>query len=84
MIHQHLEQEYEVIAISGRRASGELIRCLACVDCGEILAVLPICGTPTLKRKPCRTPIRMDLGYRSCWTHPERRGRTSTPREVLA
>jgi hypothetical protein len=66
MIHQHLEQEHELIATSGRRASGELIGWLACVDCREILGVVPIRGEVTKKRKPCHTPIRADLGYSSC------------------
>jgi len=74
---------HELVAMSGRRVSLEgapLTGYLVCIDCSAIVGPLPICGEPTLKGRPCRTPIRTDLGYSSCWSHGEGRGRTSTPR----
>ena len=73
---------HEIIAASGRRQNGEMVGWLACVDCQAILQPVPICGQPTLKGRPCRTPIRTDLGYDRCWSHGEGAGRTSTPRRA--
>ena len=53
---------------------------LVCLDCDVVLGPLRICGQLTRAGRPCRTPIREDLGYRECWSHGEGRGRTSTPR----
>lgn len=71
---------HEIIAASGRRRNGEMVGWLTCADCQVILQPVPICGQPTLKGRPCRSPIRTDLGYDRCWSHGEGRGRTSTPR----
>jgi hypothetical protein len=75
---------HELVAASGRRTSlpgVPLIGYLVCVTCPAIVGPLPVCGEPTLKGRPCRTPIRTDLGYTSCWSHGEGRGRTSTARQ---
>jgi hypothetical protein len=78
---------HERVATSGRRTSlpgAPMIGYLVCVDCTAIVGPLPVCGQPTLRGHPCRTPIRTDLGYRSCWSHGEGRGRTSTPKRRMA
>jgi hypothetical protein len=74
---------HEDVAMSGRRVSldgAPLVGFLVCVACPAIVGPLPVCGDRTLKGRPCRTPIRTDLGYTSCWSHGEGRGRTSAPR----
>ena len=75
---------HETVALTGRRRSGRWIGFLFCVGCAEVVMALPICGASTLKSRPCRTPIRVDLGYTSCWSHGEGRGRTSTPKRRTA
>jgi hypothetical protein len=42
------------------------------------------CGQPTKNGTPCRSFVRTDLGYATCWSHGEGRGRTSTPRRETA
>jgi len=51
-----------------------------CLTCEVVLGPLVLCGRRTRAGKPCRVPIRTDLGYTSCWSHGEGAGRTSTPR----
>jgi hypothetical protein len=70
--------DHELIAATGRRQSGSVVGWLICVECAMIVQPLPICGAPTRKGRPCRVPIRMDLGYTACWSHGEGAGRTST------
>jgi hypothetical protein len=55
-----------------------------CLDCDVLLDRLRLCGWPTKRGTPCRTPIREDLGYSTCWSHGEGRGRTNTPRPLPA
>jgi hypothetical protein len=71
---------HELVAATGRGGSGQAVGWLVCGTCVAIVQPLPICGRPTKLGRPCRVPIRLDLGYRSCWSHGEGRGRTSTPR----
>jgi hypothetical protein len=73
---------HELIAASGRRRSGVLVGYLICTECQVVVGPLPLCGLPTLRGKACRTPIHTDLGYITCWSHGEGRGRTSTPRRA--
>jgi len=74
-------KNHEIVAASGRRRSCELIGWLTCVDCQVIVQPVPICGHPTLKGRPCRTPIRTDLGFDRCWSHGEGAGHTNRPRK---
>jgi hypothetical protein len=55
-----------------------MIGWLACVDCAAIVGPLPVCGARTKKGRPCRTPIRTELGYSSSWSHGEGAGHTNT------
>jgi hypothetical protein len=82
-----LHADHEVISVSGRRPTldgAPFVAYLICVDCSDVLRPLPVCGAPTLKGRPCRTLIRVDLGYRCCWSHGAGTGRTSTPRRRRA
>ena len=75
--------DHEIISVSGRRpklAGVPFAAYLFCVDCTDVLRLLPVCGAPTLKGRPCRTPIRVDLGYQVCWSHGEGAGLTNRPR----
>ena len=47
-----------------------------------IVGPLRVCGEATKAGRPCRVPIREDLGYTRCWSHGEGAGRTSTPRRM--
>jgi hypothetical protein len=71
---------HELLVATGRRRSGQIVGWLACVDCMAIVGPVPVCGETTLSGRPCRTLIRADLGYTSCWSHGDGRGRTNTPR----
>ena len=72
---------HQLAALTGRRHPGRtMVSYLACVDCAVLVRPLRVCGQPTRAGRPCRTPIREDLGYAECWSHGEGRGRTSTPR----
>jgi hypothetical protein len=51
-----------------------------CLGCDVVLGALVLCNQPTKKGRPCRAPVRTDLGHTVCWSHGEGRGRTSTPR----
>jgi hypothetical protein len=55
---------------------------LVCLTCEAIIRPLRLCGEMTKAGKPCRVPIREDLGYESCWSHGQGAGRTSTPRRM--
>jgi hypothetical protein len=70
---------HEMVALTGHRPSGSMVGYLFCTECSLLVMPIPVCGAPTLKGRPCRTPIRVDLGYRSCWSHGEGAGRTSRP-----
>jgi hypothetical protein len=71
-------EKHELIAVSGRRRTGELIALLICVEDQAVVERLRICGVPTSgDGRPCRTPVRP--GYSACATHgPSRRKRVRT------
>ena len=71
-----------LVALTGRVWLETIVGYLACVTCEHLLRPLRVCGEPTKAGAPCRVPIREDLGYTSCWSHGEGRGRTSTPRRM--
>ena len=71
---------HDLVALTGRVRLEAMVGYLACATCAVILRPLRVCGVPTKAGTPCRTPIREDLGYASCWSHGEGKGRTSTPR----
>ncbi len=73
---------HDLVALTGRVRLEEIVGYLACATCDVILRPLRVCGEPTKAGAPCRTPIREDLGYASCWSHGEGKGRTSTPRRM--
>jgi hypothetical protein len=50
-----------------------------CLTCDRVLAPLVLCGQQTKRGRPCRVPVRADLGHTTCWSHGEGRGRASTP-----
>lgn len=62
--------DHEVAALAGYGpASGSVAR-LVCLTCEQVLRSLPVCGKPTKQHRPCRAPIRVDLGYSACQAHP--------------
>jgi hypothetical protein len=71
---------HEVVTVSGRRDSGEIIGLLLCMTCSRVVRRLALCGAPTKRGAPCRVYVRDDLGFRRCWSHGDGAGRTSTPR----
>ena len=72
---------HDLAALTGRRhPERTMVGRLVCLDCDVVFGPLRVCGQPTRAGRPCRTPIREDLGYAECWSHGEGRGRTSTPR----
>jgi hypothetical protein len=76
---------HRLVALTGRlHPERTMVGALACFDCAAILRPLRVCGLPTKKGTACRTPIREDLGFETCWSHGEGRGRTNTPRQVPA
>jgi hypothetical protein len=59
----------ELVAVSGRRRSGDVAAWLLCVEHVAIVQALPVCGAPTRFGRPCRTPVRVDLGHAGCFNH---------------
>ena len=53
-----------------------------CLDCDVVLGPLALCGELTRSGRPCRVPVRTDLGYTRCWSRGEGAGATSTPRRA--
>lgn len=70
---------HDVACLTARRADGPVGR-RVCLTCDLVLGAPIRCGQPTLRGQPCRAAVRTDLGYVTCWSHGEGRGRTSTPR----
>jgi hypothetical protein len=61
--------DHDVVAMNGfSRLTGE-IGALVCLTCKELLGPLPVCGQPTKMKRPCRAPIRVDLGHEACRIH---------------
>jgi signal transduction protein with GAF and PtsI domain len=72
---------HQIAGLTGRvHPERTMVGRLVCLDCEAIIRPLRLCGEMTKAGKPCHVPIREDLGYESCWSHGEGRGRTSTPR----
>jgi hypothetical protein len=72
---------HRLVALTGRlHPERTMVGAPACFDGAAILRPLRVCGRPTLRGAPCRTPIREDLGFETCWSHGEGWGRTNTPR----
>ena len=74
--------DHELVKVSGRRESGEMVGLLLCLTCSRTVRRLALCGAPTRAGGLCRVFIRDDLGYSRCWSHGEGAGVTSTPRRV--
>ena len=72
---------HDLVALTGRVRLETIVGYLACATCSIILRPLRVCGARTKAGAPCRVPIREDLGYSSCWSHGEGKGRMSTPRK---
>ena len=74
---------HALAAMSGRvHPERALVGRLVCATCDVVVGRLVICGAHTKAGRPCRTPIRDDLGFTECWSHGEGKGRTSTPRRM--
>ena len=83
MIAAH--EGHELAGMTGRvHPERAMVGRLVCLTCEAILRPLRLCGEPTKAGRPCRVPIRDDLGYAECWSHGAGRGRTSTPRRRRA
>jgi hypothetical protein len=75
---------HDVANLTSRRPDGAAIGRRVCLDCDTVLGPLALCNRPTKQGRPCRGPVRPDLGHTVCWSHREDRGRTSTPRRRRA
>jgi len=71
---------HDVANLTSRRADGAAIGRRVCLDCEAVIGPLVLCNRPTKKGRPCRVPVRTDLGHSVCWSHGEGRGQTSMPR----
>jgi hypothetical protein len=78
--HGELHAGHDVANLTSRRAGGTAVGRRVCLDCEEIIGPLVLCGERTKHGRPCRVPVRTDLGYATCSSHGEGRGRTSAPR----
>jgi hypothetical protein len=76
----HRHADHDLANLTSRRADGTAIGRRICLDCDVILGPLALCNRPTKKGRPCRVPVRTDLGHATCWSHGEGRGRTSAAR----
>jgi hypothetical protein len=59
---------HAVANLTGARDDAVVGR-VVCLDCDIIVERLMLCNEPTLKGRPCRVPVRVDLGYASCRVH---------------
>ncbi len=71
---------HEIVKVSGRRDSGEMLGALLCMTCSRTVRRLALCGARTKSGGTCGVFIRDDLGFTTCWSHGEGAGATSTPR----
>ncbi len=71
---------HELVNLTAQRRPGGPVGRRVCLSCDIVVGPLVACGTLTRAGRPCRVPIRDDLGYAACWSHGEGAGRTSTPR----
>jgi hypothetical protein len=74
---------HDVANLISRRAGGTSVGRRVCLDCEAILGPLVRCGRPTTQGRPCRVPVRIDLGYTTCRSHgtgTEGRDRAGAPR----
>ena len=71
---------HDVANLTARHGGKEAVGRRVCLDCDVILGPLVVCNRPTKNGRPCRVPVRTDLGHTTCWSHGEGAGRTSTRR----
>ena len=71
---------HDVAALTSERHRGGPVGRRVCLDCDIVVGVLTLCGRPTKRGRPCRVPVRPDLGHTSCRSHAEGREPTGRPR----
>ena len=71
---------HDVVNLTAHRREGGPVGRRVCLTCESLVGPLVLCGQPTRAGRPCRVPVRQDLGRHRCWSHGEGAGRTSTPR----
>jgi len=72
---------HDVANLTTRQVDNGAVGRRVCLTCDLVLGPLALCNQPTKKGRPCRVPVRTDLGHTVCWSHGEGRGRTNTPRQ---
>lgn len=80
MIDQHAG--HDVASLTAARREGGPVGRRVCLTCDAVLGPLVLCGRPTKQSRPCRVPVRTDLGHDRCWSHGEGAGRTNRPRRL--
>jgi hypothetical protein len=77
---------HDIANLTSERHEGGPVGRRVCVDCDVVLEALALCGRATKRGRPCRVPVRTDLGHTSCRAHGDGRGRGrgGTPRRRAA
>ena len=70
---------HDLVNLTPRRREGGPAGRRVCLTCEVVGGPLALCGQPTRAGRPCRVPVRQDLGHGRCWSHSEGAGHTSTP-----
>jgi hypothetical protein len=70
---------HDLAHLTSRRGEMAIGR-VVCLDCETVVGPLVLCNEPTKGGRPCRVPVRVDLGFDRCWSHDEGAGRTNQPR----
>lgn len=60
---------HDMIAMNGFSQKRGEVAVLLCLPCTAWIRELPVCGKPTKMGRPCRAPIRIDLGHETCRVH---------------
>ena len=66
---------HDVANLTSERHTGGPAGRRICLTCDIVLEALVLCGQATKRGRPCRVPVRTDLGHTTCRAHAESRGR---------
>ena len=76
-----LHAGHDVANLASERHAGGPVGRRVCLTCDVVLEALVLCGRATKRGRPCRLPVRTDLGHTSCPSDAEGRTRTGAPRQ---
>jgi len=67
--HEGDEHAHHDVANLTSQHGGTGVGRRVCLTCEAVVGELVLCNRPTKKGRPCRVPVRPDLGYSVCTMH---------------